>query len=68
MLYLNPKKSNYLGWRVDVAEGDDWDVGIAGLSHGLLVSPWVRDDKEPGLPKGSLKKNMLKCRLALKPD
>ena len=43
-----------LGWRVNVAEPDDGDVGVAALSDGLLVSPGVADHQQTGLTEGSL--------------
>ena len=43
-----------LGGRVDVAEGDDRDVGVAPLSQGLMVRPGVADDQQARLTEGSL--------------
>ena len=43
-----------LGGGVNVAEGDDGDVGVAALSDGLLVRPGVADHQETGLTEGSL--------------
>merc|ERR1719167_1160881 len=43
-----------LGGRVHVAERHDGDVGVGSLSDGLMVAPGVGDEKEPGLPEGSL--------------
>ena len=43
-----------LGGRVDVAEGDDGDVGVTSLGDGLVVGPRVGDDQEAGLAEGGL--------------
>ena len=43
-----------LGGRVNVAEGDDGDVGVAALSDGLVIGPGVADDQQPGLAEGGL--------------
>ena len=43
-----------LGGRVDVAEGDDGDVGVAGLGDGLVVTPGVGDQQQARLPEGRL--------------
>ena len=43
-----------LGGRVNVAEGDDGDVGVASLGDGLMVGPWVADHQETGLAEGGL--------------
>ena len=43
-----------LGGRVNVAEGDDGDVGVAALGDGLVVGPGVADDQQTRLAEGSL--------------
>ena len=43
-----------LGGGVNVAEPDDWNVGVAALSDGLLVRPGVADDQETRLTEGRL--------------
>ena len=43
-----------LGGGVNVAEGDDGDVGVAALSDGLVVRPGVADDQQAGLTEGGL--------------
>ena len=43
-----------LGGRVDVAEGDHGDVGVASLGDGLVVSPGVRHHQEAGLAERGL--------------
>ena len=43
-----------LGGRVNVAEGDDGDVGVAALGDGLVVRPGVADHQQTGLTEGSL--------------
>ena len=43
-----------LGGRVDVAEGDDGDVGVTSLGDGLVVGPGVGDDQEAGLAESGL--------------
>ena len=43
-----------LGGRVNVAEGDDGDVGVAALSDGLVIGPGVADHQQPGLAGGGL--------------
>lgn len=37
------------GWRVGIAEGEDWDVDVAGLLDGLSVGAGVGYDDEAGL-------------------
>lgn len=39
--------------RVGIAESDDWDVDVAGLSDSLVVDSGVGDDDESGLLEGS---------------
>merc|ERR1719233_640556 len=43
-----------LGWGVNISESHDGDVGVATLSDGLMVSPWVGNQKQPGLAESSL--------------
>ena len=43
-----------LGGGVNVAEGDDGDVGVASLGDGLVVGPGVGDDQETRLAEGGL--------------
>merc|ERR1719362_950854 len=43
-----------LGGRVNVAEGDDGDVGVASLRNGLLVGPGVADHQKTGLAESGL--------------
>ena len=43
-----------LGGRINVAEGDDGDVGVASLGDGLMVGPGVGDDQEAGLAERGL--------------
>jgi len=43
-----------LGGRVDVAEGDHGDVGVASLGDGLMVSPGVGHHQEAGLAERGL--------------
>ena len=43
-----------LGGRVNVAEGDDGDVGVAALSDGLMVGPGVADHQQTGLAESGL--------------
>lgn len=38
-----------LGWRVGIAESEDWDVDVAGLLNGLSVGAGVGNDDEAGL-------------------
>ena len=45
---------NELGWRISVAETNDWDVGIASLGDWLMIRSWVTDDQETGLTESSL--------------
>ena len=40
--------------RVDVGEGDDGDVGVRALGHGLVVSAGIGDNQQPGLAESSL--------------
>ena len=43
-----------LGGRVNVAEGDDGDVGVAALGDGLMVGPGVADHQQTGLAESGL--------------
>merc|ERR1719153_949703 len=43
-----------LGWRVNVAQSHDGDVGVGGFSHRLVVSPGVADKKQSWLPESCL--------------
>ena len=43
-----------LGGRVNVAEGDDGDVGVASLGDGLMVRAGVADHQQAGLTEGGL--------------
>ena len=43
-----------LGGGVNVAEGNDGDVGVASLGDGLVVGPGIGDDQEAGLAEGGL--------------
>ena len=43
-----------LGGRVDIAESNDGDVGVASLGDGLVVGPGIGDDQEAGLAEGGL--------------
>merc|ERR1719192_575863 len=43
-----------LGGRVNIAEGDDGDVGVAALSDGLVVCPGVADHQQTWLSEGGL--------------
>merc|ERR1719192_1340896 len=47
-------EADELGGRVNVAEGDDGDVGVAALSDGLVVRPGVADDQQAGLAESGL--------------
>lgn len=38
-----------VGGGVSVAEGDDWDVDVAGLLDGLGVGAGIGDDNQAGL-------------------
>lgn len=39
--------------RVGIAESDDWNVDVAGLSDSLVVDSGVGNDNESGLLEGS---------------
>lgn len=41
------------GGRVGVAEGDDWDVNVAGLADGLAIGARVGDDNQAGFLEGA---------------
>ena len=43
-----------LGGGVNVAEGDDGDVGVASLGDGLVVRPGVADHQQTGLAESGL--------------
>ena len=43
-----------LGGGVNVAEGNDGDVGVAALSDGLMVGPGVADHQQTGLAESGL--------------
>ena len=43
-----------LGGGVNVAEGDDGNVGVAALSDGLVVGPGVAGHQQAGLAEGGL--------------
>ena len=43
-----------LGGGVNVAEGNDGDVGVASLGDGLMVGPGVGDDQQTRLAEGGL--------------
>ena len=43
-----------LGGGVNVAEPDDWNVGVAALSDGLMVGPGVADHQQTGLAESGL--------------
>ena len=43
-----------LGGRVNVAERNDGDVGVASLGDGLMVGPGVGDDQQTRLAEGGL--------------
>ena len=43
-----------LGGRVDIAESNDGDVGVASLGDGLVVGPGVADHQETGLAESGL--------------
>jgi hypothetical protein len=38
-----------LDWGVSVAQRNDWNVDVAGLSDGLVVNSWIGDDDQPWL-------------------
>ena len=45
----------YLCRWINIAESNNRDVGVAGLSHGLVVSSGVRNNQQTGLTESSLK-------------
>lgn len=42
-----------LGWRVGVAESDDWDVDVGSLLDSLSIGTWVGDDNETWFLEGA---------------
>lgn len=42
--------------RISVAEGNHWNVDVAGLGDWLMVGGWVSHHEETGLAKSSLVK------------
>ena len=45
---------NEPGWRVNVAESNDGDVGVGAFSDGLMISSGVGNDQQTGLAESCL--------------